>query len=468
MVALLVAALAVVLFGAAALGVDIANQANERQELHDTLDMAAHAGAYELPAGNATAAALTFAHANDPASSPDIEVYCVVGSRLVGASYFVNSDHIPTSCTPGAPPYDAAHYPGLRCNQSLCAIPCDPTEGDQCNTVRAIDAKPVPFRFAPVLGYPAGSTGSISSAACKGACGSTSGTPIDFAVVADRTGSMSCCGATSDMGGLETAMKGLLEYLTPALHHVALGTIGRSSASAPANCLAQDSGSQTSGPWVPVGLSDDYDMTDVDPPSSPADLNLAGSQLVQAVDCFSENQSGTGTELASPLKFAARELLNNGRAGVKKGIIFMTDGQPNENTMGSAADLSLSTAADIGNSNGNTACNNARAVAGNAKAAGIMVVTVAYNLGGGERCNGSSTPTVLATLAAMASPRNDGAPSVDDGGGAGAGCDSAAKIAGENADDDYFYCTPAPADLEDIFRTAASQISGGIRLIKLP
>jgi hypothetical protein len=146
----------------------------------------------------------------------------------------------------------------------------------------------------------------------------------------------------------------------------------------------------------------------------------------------------------------------------------MTDGQPNENNMGSSADLSLNTSTDIGSNNGNTACNNARTVAANAKAAGIMVVTVAYNLGGGELCAGSSTPTVLATLAAMASPRSDGTASVDDGGGAGPGCDTAAKIAGENADDDFFYCTPAPADLEGIFRTAASQISGGIRLIKLP
>ena len=54
-VAVIVAALVIVLFGMAALGVDIAQQMRDRQDLRDTMDTAAHAGAYELPGNGAGA-----------------------------------------------------------------------------------------------------------------------------------------------------------------------------------------------------------------------------------------------------------------------------------------------------------------------------------------------------------------------------------------------------------------------------
>jgi hypothetical protein len=71
----------------------------------------------------------------------------------------------------------------------------------------------------------------------------------------------------------------------------------------------------------------------------------------------------------------------------------------------------------------------------------------------------------------MASPDATGAASADDGGGLGAGCNTAAKVTGENSDGDYFFCTsgtPSATDLEFIYRTAAIQLNTGIRLITLP
>jgi hypothetical protein len=291
--------------------------------------------------------------------------------------------------------------------------------------------------------------------------------PIDFAVVGDRTGSMGS--ASND---LETAIESLLEYLTPSQHHVALGTIGRSSSTAPASCKSQPSGSKSSGPWFPVGLSDDYDLTDVTPPSSPASLNTTGgspSLLARAADCISTNSS-TGTYLAAPMRAATKLLMGTcpatlcasglalRPAPVKKGIIFMTDGEPNEDTNpgdGYPYDT-----------DGGNACTKAIAEAATAKNNGIMVVTIAFRLGN-VRCESGGT-RVNDTLATMASPRANGTPSVDDGGGAGSGCDTAARINGENTDGDYFFCTPTAAELEPIFRTAASQIAGGVRLVKLP
>ena len=96
-----------------------------------------------------------------------------------GALKTVKATQIPSTCNPGPAPYDVAHYPGLRCNTKLCAIPCVAEEGDICNTVRAADSKVVPFDFAPIIGVKQGDTGSVSSVACKGSCGSESPNPLD-------------------------------------------------------------------------------------------------------------------------------------------------------------------------------------------------------------------------------------------------------------------------------------------------
>lgn len=456
-IAVLSAFIAIGLFGFAALAVDISQLVNDRQELHDTLDMAAQAGAGKLAADGvgARAAALANAHANDPTASPAIDFFCVVGAKASGTTYVVDATHIPLSCNPGPAPYTASSYPGLSCNSRICAIPCVPEQGDQCNTIRARDEKDVPYVLAPVVGVRKGDTGALTSVACKGACGSVPANPIDMVVVGDRTGSMG-----SAITNLETAIKSLLEYLTPSQHRVALGTIGRSKKGASATCLSDPSTSKSDGPWIPVGFSSTYDDTDVNPPSNPPKLS-ATDPLARAVECLGDKSSGTGTYLAAPMR-AARELLTGSTARpapVRKAIIFMTDGEPNEDTNpGDGYPYS---------SNGTTACNNLVNEATTAKNAGILVVTIAFRLEG-TRCNGSGTALVTERLATSASPRSDGTPSKDDGGGAGAGCDTPARVAGENADGDYFFCTPTPEALSPIFQTAASAIVQSTRLIRLP
>lgn len=456
-IAVLSAIVAVALFGFAALAVDVAELVNERQELHDTLDMAAQTGAGKLPTDGvgARAAALANAAANDSEATPDIDFFCVVGANVSGTTYVVDTTHIPLSCNPGPAPYTAGSYPGLTCNDRICAIPCAPEQGDQCNTIRARDEKDVPYVLAPVVGVDEGDTGTLTSVACKGACGSVPANPIDMVVVGDRTGSMGTA-----ITSLEDAMKGLLEYLTPSQHRVALGTIGRSSSTAPSSCPSQPSTSGSSGPWIPVGFSSTYDNTDVDPPSSPPVLSPT-DPLARAVDCIGDASSSTGTYLAAPMR-AARELLQGATARpapVRKAIIFMTDGEPNESTNpGGGYPYS---------SNGTTACNNAVNEASSAKSAGILVVTIAFRLEG-VRCNGSGSALVTERLATMASPRPDGTASKDDGGGAGGGCDTTAEVNGENADGDFFFCTPTPSALAPIFQTAAAAIVQSTRLIRLP
>ncbi|QZY28704.1 pilus assembly protein [Nocardioides coralli] len=463
-VALIVAVLAVVLLGMAAMGVDIAHQVAKKQSLRDTMDTAAHAGAYELPdnGAGAAAAAVAMAKANDPTANPVADLWCVVGS--VGTPPTVNVAHIPSSCNPGPAPYTAITYPGLVCDDSICAIPCVPAQGDTCNTLRVADSKDVPFAFAPVLGYDEGSTGVVVSTACKGSCGTGAPNPMDVAVVADRTGSMS----SADKNSMIAGIKSMFSVMTPAQQYVSLGTIGpaRTSAASDPVCRTDPysgslSSSGTSWKWMSLPFHNDYQ-------SAPGVVNN-NSNLVKAVTCLTR-ASSTGTHLAAPMKGAARYLLgkdaNNlsslpARSGTpRKVIIFQTDGQPNEKFSGGSTDLN--NASYPGDGDGDDACNNLRDVATRAKAQNVLVITVAYNLTT-QRCEGSSGPTVTGTLAASASVDPSGAPSDADN-----ACSNVAQRAIENSDGDFFFCAASGDDMASVFVTAITSASGGIKLIQLP
>lgn len=151
------------------------------------------------------------------------------------------------------------------------------------------------------------------------------------------------------------------------------------------------------------------------------------------------------------------------------------------------------------------ACNNLLNVAQKAKAQNILVVMIAYNMTGKTCMDYPSNPQtppgpntvlgpefptsvpcgaftcttqyqttkrtsyvkpsgapVLGVLAAAASPV-DGVPSTADN-----NCSSTADRTTENADGDYFFCAASGTDMAPIFRTALSQASKGIKLIRMP
>lgn len=560
-VALMFGLLAVVLLGMAALGVDIASQVNERQKLQDAMDAGAQAGAYQLPLNGTQSRtdALAFAKAADDGAAPDVDYFCVVASAKSGATWILDASQIPGVCNPQSSKVGST-YTGLRCGPRICSIPCRPAQGDLCNTIRLADSKKVPFTFANAIGLAEGDTGATHAVACKGSCGTIPPNPMDVAVVADRTGSMS----STDVNAMIAGIKGMLKVMTPTQQYVSLGSIGRASSSAPSSCKSSPSTSTTSGPWMPTPFSTGY-------------LNAAGtdvntsSQLIRDINCLTSSSS-TGTSLAAPLKAAARYLLGSTvgasnnlsslparNTGVpKKVLIFETDGQPNEtaNTTGSA---SLSTSSDLfsntddyttstattgpvampvtttttsgsGSSRitinttttyntttrtttnvyvgGQNACNNLKTVAANAKAAGILVIAIAYNMSGITCDESNPTPpastsstvdgavTVLTNtlvgrvrtitqrvtrtitnvvwqaptgvkvtgvLADVASPTSAGAASTNN-----TDCGTTAGRAAENADGDYFFCAASGTDMAPIFKTALSQASAGIKLIRLP
>jgi hypothetical protein len=426
----------------------------------------------------------------------------------------------------------------------------------------------------------------VLSVACKGSCGTVAPNPMDVAVVADRTSSMS----DTDLAAMKTGIDGMLAQMTPSQQYVALGTLGRASvASTPASepgtaCPSTPStdSSGTTGAWIPVPFSNNYldaDGTATNPSSG----------LVKAVTCL--GKSSTGTSLAAPMKAAARYLL--GETGspnnlsslpvrtdpVTKVLIFETDGEPNEKppsggnpsltdpggifsnsahytdsapvTVGPVPSGPANTTQNRNTSNpaqtwtdtyktttntttttttrttdgGQTACANFGTVAANARARSIKVITIAYNLGGGTMCGGSNvnpslpanttnnstvitsitpagaqitnaqgvkslntaykgaavinqtvTRTVTAwargvapdaqvkdILASAASATSDGTPSA-----ANYDCGTSAGRTSENADGDFFFCAATGTDMAPLFTTALSQVSKGIKLLKMP
>ncbi|HET6153181.1 MAG TPA: TadE/TadG family type IV pilus assembly protein [Marmoricola sp.] len=560
-VALIFALLSVVLMGMAALGVDFASQVNARQELQDAMDAGAQAGAYQLPsnAAKSLSDASAFAKAADSVASPAVTYFCVVASVASGSTWIVDTSQIPSVCNPLAAKVGTT-YTGARCSARICSIPCKPASGDQCNTIQLADNKQVPFTFARILGFKSGSTGATDSVACKGSCGTIPPNPLNVAVVADRTGSMSA----TDVSSMITGIKSMLKVMTPTQQYVFLGTIGRASSSAPSSCKSSPSTSTTTGPWLPTPFTKDY-------------LNAAGtdvntsSQLIKDISCLT-SASSTGTSLASPFKAAARYLLGSSVGGSnnlsslptrttgtpRNVIIFETDGQPNE-TAATGGSTSLSSSADIfansadyttasattgpvsnpvtvttttgSGSNkitvnttttyktttktttntydgGQNACSNLQQVAASAKAAGILVVTIAYNLSGVTCDENNPTPPnstsstldgaivpltntlvgkvrtitqsvtrtitnvvwsapvgsqVTDVLASVASPVSGGAASTNNN-----NCGTAAGRAAENSDGDYFFCAASGTDMAPIFKTALSQTGSGIKLIQLP
>ena len=305
---------------------------------------------------------------------------------------------------------------------------CDPAVGDRCNAVLIAGAANTPFSFGRVVGVNQGSTGLVVSAACNGPCGTAPSSPVDVVLVIDRTSSMN----GTDTTNAKAAANSLVGVYDPAQQWLALGTLGPSTTSG--GCVAGAAGSigTATAPadlrrWVPVGLS-----------GVGSSVSSTYANISAAITCYPN--SSTGTDLADPMTMAAWELTHNGRTGVRKGIIFETDGQPN---------------AAVGA--GPNYCALASAAATAAKAQNIEIFTIGFGLdaasGGDPACPDTSGAwagkTATALLDNMATQPKVGTTTCDDT---------------ENNDDDHFFCigkTGASTDLSKIFKAAATQLAKG-------
>ena len=434
----------VVILGMAAIVVDVGVLRRANQELWSATDAGALAGASQLPANAANAQTLArqFAQKNYPAlAAADIDVSfrCLVGDRDNDGLY--DTGDVPLVCDPG--PNAVGQW---VCADGVCAAPCVPAESDVCNTVVVGSAVQVPFKFGAAVGVADGTTGVVTSAACVGPCGALPTVPLDLVVIVDRTSSMSA----ADLTNAKDAANSVLTYLDPTIQHVALGLLGPSNTGATctgANSPAKGIGGSAAQygstypsdltKWIPVGL------TGAGAPVNESYLNPdkslnTNSLIVKTINCM--NSSSTGTNLSTPIKMARQYLAANGRTGAAKGILFETDGTPNHSGAGAASDFTCAAA-------------NTEATA--AKAAGIEIFTVGFGITGADLCPDTSgfyvNKSVTRVLADMADT------SVDNG------CNVA-----ENEDGDNFYCQPRTEDLESVFISAVSALTGGTRLVQLP
>jgi hypothetical protein len=354
-VAIMVAALAIVLFGVAALGVDLASQVNRKHLLKNQLDAAATAAAYYLDTDTtgikdaATNAITYFAKNGQGTLDPgQIDFWCVVARKL-------NTDNTPANpaqvaayqipsltqsagiCNPDAASastdwkmsdyQNRVRYDGqvfkMSCSTTLCAIPCalqakpannwnpglsiSNNRAITCNTVRVGAEQGVPFSFAPVLGIHNGSTGSQIATACKGSCGSVAPNPMNVVVVTDRTSSM-CASSNlttcTDEHSMIQGIKDMLAKMSPAQQYVALGTIGRSTTttrtSFNTNCStvgvpsdSSERGYGYSGDSLPTYASNLWVPLQFysNYQGSAGALNTS-SDLVRALNCLDPNGSG--------------------------------------------------------------------------------------------------------------------------------------------------------------------------------
>lgn len=457
--------LLIILFALAALAIDISLQGTDRQQLWNSSDAAALAGAALLPDGLAAESqALDTALANDGdlAGEIDTTFRCLVADA--DNNGVPDFGEVPDVCDPGS---DITATDWV-CADGICTAICVPADGDRCNTIVLGTKKTTDFNFAPVIGQDDSET-NILSAACRGTCGTGLTGPVDLVMVLDRSGSMTNAsevpaGLPNDMDQVERAALAVLDFFDPTIQHVGLAVLPPADKLNECVNADKDDDRYDDGRWLVVGLSNDYkDTLNYDFNGDSVNDLDSTSELVNIIRCSTD---GGPTDLGGPIRDAENitpeinddafsELTNNGRPGVRKGILFISDGGANDPDT-----VPLP-------------CWYANVQAQAAKAQGIEIFTIGFGVdnptapGRQVTCDNDESgiygpdvvwpdgQPVTRLLADMASQPSDDNCSVG-------------TTDFENTDDDYFFCIPKDEDLADVFLAIATQFAQGSRLVQLP
>ncbi len=491
--AVVIALTLVLVMGAAAFSFDTANLALQRQTLRNVNDAAAQAGAVYLryhpgDIAGAKTAVLDYWKTYDTTFVPSVTLWCIVPSTGAGMQPIAGASSI---CNAGT-------WVGT-CNTSWCVYECPPSGACNANAVKVSSSKDVPFYFAPAIGIDNGNTGAVDSVSCVRSCGTEGDpNPMDVAFVVDRTTSLNSTIFKSMIAGI----KDTLTTMTPEYQFATVGAIHKSTTKEATSkkpaCLTYlpsysknptGNNDARDGSWMPLPFSNDYLTGSLG--DAARSLNTS-SELYTNLDCMNQSDQPWGTHLAAPLKSAARKLLGYdtsnlsaldaarqkilppGTPAVKKVLIMETDGVPEEtigyngyltnygslyytatDTSKGSTSLSDNTDPVSGDpSRGDVGCENLLKVADNAKAAGITVIMIGFGLANTAQCkknyyNGTySGANVRDVLAAAASPDKSGAASTANK------CNTAASVAAENSDNDYYFCATTGTELAGIFKTA--------------
>ena len=526
-VAVIVAISLVMLMAAAAIGVDIAKLAYERQTLQNSLDAAAAAGVLKLP-DDPTAAVLEaqkFASDNMVGAqlgsiTPSVALRCVTSYNTTTKS--------PDWATVLAVCGISSHtFNALDCNEDagICSVPC--TTANHCNTIVVKYNKTVDYSFGPAIGIPTGQTGAIVSAACRGYCGTVAPNPMDVVVMADRTPSMADGFTTTDtwtsvkystpsgsLSNMKSGIQDMLGSMNQDLQYVAFGTIALSWPSS-SNKVAEPSGGEAftdadyqsctkysctwdpdnkkwhfAGSWVPIGYTNHYTKTDssgvvsVDTSTtlgkSVGQLDISDSKVsYPSASTGKSTSSNEGTHLAAALKGAVRYMLNTDPvtdAGLpkrpdeygtpKKVIIFETDGSPSEIFNSDSSALNLSNSLDVGSAgNGQMqSCDNFTQIASEAKAQGIRLIMIGVGAVNKATC-GTSKYNYKYVRDVLASAAS---PTKSGKASDASDCTVSGNTELENSDGDNYFCAASSADLKSVFISAFGSLTEKSKLMALP
>jgi Flp pilus assembly protein TadG len=284
---LFAAGLLVVLLAAAGVVVDFGHAYVVKRHLQSSADAAAIAGADALPSvANALSAAAAYGTGGkNPVggASEETSAYC-----LASVSYCYGS------------------APGSAVGTS-----------GQANGLVVKESASVPTTFLKLFGV-----SSVTVGAKATACGLCGAVPLNIAVVADRTGSMS-----SSIGDLRDGLRTFLETLNPTLDWVSLLVLppapwGTDCWPAADGAFPYDGSSYPSAgdsDYVVAHFSHDYLVR--------GQLN-ASSTIVQQISCMRPS-GGTAYKQALQAAYAELENVPANRAAYPKVIVFETDGAAN-------------------------------------------------------------------------------------------------------------------------------------------
>ncbi|HWB47730.1 MAG TPA: pilus assembly protein TadG-related protein [Stellaceae bacterium] len=408
-VAILTAGILTGAAGLTALSVDLGNIARAQRQLQNTADLAALAGAANIANGTAISVATTYsAVANDKNAGSGVTATMATG------------------------------YPQLKCFTST-GVPCGGSSA--ANAIVVQQKATVQLYFAPLFGINTASIAATSTA------GSGGGKPnaLDVMLVLDTTQSMnssdnqcSISHATREDCAL-AGVRSLIQGFWPSQDHVGLmvfpgvkqgqtqtGTRGRgrggtgTGSQTPPEALEYDCSSSPQSTiaaydespiYEIVPLSSDYKTSDTTTTLNTAS-NLVkaarggGSGCSQGLDAI----GGVGTYYADAITAAQTELTTNGRSGVQKVIILLSDGDA------SSSDISSSKRYDQ--------CQAAVNAATTATNAGTWVYSIAYGASTSSSGSCSTDTPHISACNAMKNIASDSTKFYSDNSGGTGGCNS--------------------------------------------